>query len=190
MRYVDNQAKFVHSRFSLLVEKVYFNSLIMEGTMLTHASPIEHLSQREIFVFGSNLRGFHGAGAAGFASFGVHGNRWREFGYAQRPDGWAGRWNVKGRGEGLQRGTHGWSYALPTVTSPGARRSIPASTITQSIRTLYTVARRNPSWVFVVAQGTSGGLNGYHAVELAAMFTSAGDIPCNVSFDRDFAKLL
>ncbi len=52
--------------------------------MLTYAGPIVSIAKHKIFVFGSNLQGFHGAGAAGYASFGVFGNRWRDFQYAQR----------------------------------------------------------------------------------------------------------
>ena len=52
---------------------------------------IQTLQPHEIFVFGSNLQGMHGGGAAAVA--------WRKFG-AQM-----------GKGEGL----HGQSYAIPTM---------------------------------------------------------------------------
>ena len=158
--------------------------------MLTHHNIVEELNPHEIFVFGSNLQGFHGAGAAGFASFGVSGNRWREFRYDTKPDGWKGRWNVKGQAEGLQHGTHGWGYALPTVVRPGARRSLTQAQITSSITTLYKVARRNIDWRFLIAFGLSRGLNGYSPNEMAEMFISAGSIPPNLSFNPNFAKLL
>jgi len=159
--------------------------------METYSGIISTLGPRDIFVFGSNLQGFHGAGSAGFASFGVTGNRWREFGYATRPAGWKGRWNIKGQGEGLQRGTHGWSYALPTVTRAGAKRSRTPSEITHSIATLYTVAARNPSWRFLVAASARGGsLNGYSPSEFTSMFRSAGPIPSNVIFESGFASLI
>jgi hypothetical protein len=64
-------------------------------------------------------RGFHGSGAAGFASFGESGNVWRKYDYDKKPVGWKGQWNVKGVAEGLQAGTKGRSYALPTVGFPG-----------------------------------------------------------------------
>lgn len=52
---------------------------------------IQMLGENEIFVFGSNVRGYHGGGAAAFAM--------RRFGA------------VWGQGEGLQ----GQSYAIPTM---------------------------------------------------------------------------
>ena len=57
---------------------------------------ISQLEPGEIFVFGSNIQGMHGGGAALFA--------WRRFGA------------VLGQGEGLQ----GQSYALPTMEGPAA----------------------------------------------------------------------
>jgi len=159
--------------------------------MRTYSGIIRELGPRDIFVFGSNLQGFHGAGSVGFASFGVAGNRWREFGYAQRPSMWKGRWNIKGQGEGLQHGTHGWSYALPTVTKAGAKRSRSFNEIVISIVQLYTVARRNTAWTFfVAASGSGGSLNGYTTEEFAAMFVSAGPIPDNVSFEQSFALII
>ena len=112
--------------------------------MQTYSGLITTLGPRDIFVFGSNLNGFHGAGSAGFATFGVHGNHWRDFDYASKPNGWRGLWTVKGHAEGLQHGTHGWSYALPTVTRPGARRSRSIIQISDSVKQLYTLAMRNP----------------------------------------------
>lgn len=152
---------------------------------------VTELGDHQIFVFGSNFGGFHGAGSAGYASFGVPGNRWREFNYSQKPSGWRGRWNIKGQGEGLQHGTCGWSYALPTVTHAGAKRSRTPQEIEASISQLYTVARRNPRWTFLVAaSGSGGGLNGYSPAEFAAMFAAVGPIPENVSFERGFAGMV
>lgn len=157
--------------------------------MLTYKGFIEKLGAKEIFVFGSNLRGFHGAGSAGFASFGVPGNRWREFGYGRKPNGWRGLWNVKGCAEGLQHGTDGWSYALPTVTRPGVKRSRTADEIIASIEQLYITARANPTWRFLMAFGIGGGHNGYSPDELAKMF-AARPIPKNIIFENKFAKLV
>jgi len=156
--------------------------------MKTHSSPVKSLSKYEIFVFGSNLQGFHGAGAAGFASFGVFGNNWRKFNYAQKPNGWKGLWNVKGKGEGLQQGTIGWSYALPTVIRPGTKRSRTKIQIMESIAKLYNVAERNRKWTFLVAQSNRRGLNGYEPEEMVFMF-KVKPIPDNISFDAEFAQL-
>ena len=160
--------------------------------MHTYSGVINKLGPRDIFVFGSNLYGLHGAGSAGYASFGVAGNRWREFGYAQKPDGWRGLWNVKGQGEGLQHGTVGWSYALPTVARAGAKRSRTPEQIIAAIRRLYDCANRNEQrgWMFFVAQTSRNGLNGYSGVEMASFFREAGPIPNNVAFECGFAALI
>lgn len=52
---------------------------------------IDHLEENEIFVFGSNVNGYHGGGAAAYAI--------QKFGA------------IWGQGEGLQ----GQSYAIPTM---------------------------------------------------------------------------
>ena len=98
----------------------------------TYKSPKLTLSEDEVFVFGANSFGWHGAGAAGFASFGEIGNVWRECSYADKLNGWKGKWNEKGK-LGPQIGTEGKSYAIPTVTRAGAKRSIPLPEIKKSI---------------------------------------------------------
>jgi hypothetical protein len=64
---------------------------------------INDIGARDVFVFGSNLQGFHGAGSAGFASFGVFGNHWREYEYDKKSNGWKGLFNVKGNCTGYQQ---------------------------------------------------------------------------------------
>lgn len=66
------------------------NTQIVNGHRVA-TSPIEGLNENEIFVFGSNIQGMHGGGAAWFAN--------KNFG---------AEWGV---GEGLT----GRSYALPTM---------------------------------------------------------------------------
>ena len=70
---------------------------------------ITKLESNEVFVFGSNLQGYHGAGAAKFASY----------------KGWAIRYT----GEGLMKGPNGYSYALPTVDFHSKIHSRPLSDI-------------------------------------------------------------
>lgn len=155
----------------------------------TYQSPKLTLAEDEVFVFGSNRDGgFHGCGSAGFASFGKAGNVWREFDYASKPNGWKGKWNVKGQSEGPMLGTEGKSYAIPTVTRAGAKRSIPLSDIKKSIEKFYKFAKSRPNLKFFVAQGVEGNLNGYSAQELAEIYS--GEIPSNVYFDSGFASLL
>ena len=155
----------------------------------TYKGWVTKLEHNQVFVFGSNLEGFHGAGSAGYASFGVPGNRWREFEYDKKPNGWRGKWNVKGIGEGFQGGTEGWSYALPTVKRAGAKRSRKPDEIQGSIKKLYEFANKWVELDFFVAQENKMGLNGYGPEEMAEMFMSH-KIPPNVFFEESFAQLL
>lgn len=157
--------------------------------MKTYQGHIEKLDFNEVFVFGSNLDGFHGGGAAGYASFNIAGNHWRKFDYASKPIGWQGKWNVKGCAEGLQHGTNGISYAIPTVTKAGMKRSRSLQDIKTSIEKFYNFAKNNPQYKFFVAQENKVGLNGYLPIEMANIFKSHS-IPDNVYFQEDFAKLL
>lgn len=172
-------------------------STLRNRTLVTYKGKITKLGNKQVFVFGSNLRGFHGGGSAGFASFGVSGNKWREFEYDKKPTGWKGKWNVKGQGEGLQQGTEGMSYALPTVTSPGAKRSLTPDQIAVNVRKFYEEARKNPDLEFLVAYSAdASNLNGYTPKEMADIFVSDkalkgwGDVPLNVFFEEGFAALM
>jgi hypothetical protein len=157
--------------------------------MNTYNGQITTLDKNEVFVFGSNLLGFHGAGSAGFATFNVPGNHWREYDYDEWPDGTQGCWNIKGVGWGYQIGTLGASYAIPTVTQAGKRRSMPLEKIAGHVRTFYNFARALPDWKFFVAQEDKVGYNGYAPDEMAktwGMFR----IPENVWFSDLFAPIL
>ena len=149
---------------------------------------ITELADNQVFVFGSNLDGFHGAGSAGYASFNVFGNHWRDFSYSSKPNGWKGKWNVKGVGEGFQEGEIGKSYALPTVTNAGMKRSRTPSEIRESIMRLYNFAMDHPEWEFLVAQDNKTGLNGYRPEEMRDMF-AAFEIPNNIYFKFEFFEL-
>ena len=157
----------------------------------TYKGYITELKENQVFVFGSNLQGFSGAGSAGNASFGVSGNSWRRFNYANKPNGWKGKWNVKGIGEGIQEGTEGKSYALPTVVRASDRKSLSKEQIKENIQRLYKFAEENKSLEFLVAYRNDGSklLNGYTIEEMAEMFSSF-PIPENIVFEDEFAKLL
>lgn len=152
----------------------------------TYRSPITHLAKDEVFVFGANPQGFHGAGSAGFASFNRFGNVWREEGYANRPNGWQGKWNVKGK-VGPQVGTEGKSYGLITVAKAGAKRSRTEEEMVEEFEKLYACCNRNPRWFFFLAQTGKVGLNGWSPDEMASFMISAGDIPENLHIDETFA---
>lgn len=155
----------------------------------TYKGLITELKENEVFVFGSNLDGFSGAGSAGFASFNEVGNVWRKHDYSNKPNGWKGKWNVKGVAAGYQKGTIGQSYAIPTVTKCGAKRSLSPEQIKSYIKDLYVFASSRKDLIFYVAQENKIGLNGYVPEEMAKMYNCA-DIPDNIYFEEGFAKLL
>lgn len=105
-----------------------------------------------VFIFGSNLQGFHGAGTAGYAMRGESANTWRTCPIMQAAikhgPGFKGKLAVFGEAEGLMQGTQGWSYAIPTVTKPGAKRSIPLATINGAVFTLLECMREHPDYTF------------------------------------------
>jgi hypothetical protein len=158
----------------------------------TYGKMITELGPHQVFVFGSNYQGFHGGGAAGFASFGKTGNVWREEGYGERHNGWRGLWNIKGIFEGLQEGSEGRSYAIPTIVRPGLKRSLNKDQIIDGIKKMYNTAIQHPEWEFLVAGSDTGGdpLNGYTHIEMIAMYVDAGPIPDNVIFSDSYQRLI
>lgn len=107
----------------------------------------------KIFVFGSNLAGRHGAGAA-LHALKHHGA-------------------VYGQGEGLQ----GDSYALPTKDARIRTRNL--EQIKESVQTFISHARRNPMQIFQVTC-IGCGLAGLAHEDIAPMFAHA---PGNCEFD-------
>jgi len=155
----------------------------------TYKGLITSLKKNEVFVFGANEQGFHGAGSAGYASFGIAGNKWRDFNYASKPFGWQGKWNRKGR-LGLQKGIQGMSYALVTVVSAGAKRSLSEEQWLSNIRTLYDCCSNYKHLTFYFAQASTVGLNGVSPIDIARYLIRAGDIPENLAFEEKFAQII
>lgn len=103
---------------------------------------------REIFVFGSNLAGRHGAGSAK-AAVRLHGA-------------------IYGRGVGLQ----GDSYAIPTKDAN--LKTLPLEMIRGYVNGFLAFARVHPEMTFrIVPIGC--GLAGYKPEEIAPMFAGAPD---------------
>jgi exodeoxyribonuclease-5 len=135
----------------------------------TYSGKVTKLAPNQIFVFGSNPEGRHGAGAAKYArdNFGA----------------------IYGQGEGLQ----GQSYGLPTkdlrVKTNNSLKSISPEQIISSIKKLYNLA--NSSYKeFLVSDYSGTNLNGYTGQEMADMFIAAGPIPDNIIFHENFDKLI
>lgn len=105
-----------------------------------------------IFVFGSNLAGIHGAGAAKYAK-----------------DNYGA---VSGVGAGLT----GNSYAIPTKAHP--TQTLPLFKISQYFDEFVSFARGHPEKLFMLTPiGT--GLAGHNKREVWAMIKRAG-VPSNV----------
>lgn len=110
----------------------------------------------EIFVFGSNLAGRHGKGAALYA---------RQYHGA-----------IYGRGEGWQ----GNSYAIPTKDE--RIRTLPLWAIDQYVQTFVSFARANRDMTFRLTP-IGCGLAGYTPEQIAPMFKGA---PSNVIIPDEF----
>lgn len=111
-----------------------------------------------IFVFGSNLAGRHGKGAALYARK----NLGAEYGV----------------GEGLT----GECYALPTKDHKIKTRSL--EDIFKSIKTFISVAKENPDKTFLMTP-VGCGLAGYKTSQIRNLFLRV-EIPMNVVFSKDW----
>lgn len=101
-----------------------------------------------IFVFGSNLAGRHGKGAALWA---------RQH-----------RGAIYGKGEGLQ----GNSYAIPT--KDGNLKTLPLEDIKISIKRFIRFAKKNNKMIFQLTP-VGCGLAGYKRKQIEPMFKGAPD---------------
>lgn len=110
-----------------------------------------------IFVFGSNLAGIHGAGAAAYARI-RHGAVYR-------------------KGEGL----HGSSYALPTKDL--RIKTLPLASVQYHVDKFIDFAKQHPNLEFKVTR-IGCGLAGYTDSQIAPMFK---DAPDNCYFDTAWA---
>lgn len=105
----------------------------------------------DIFVFGSNLRGIHGAGSAA-AALASHGAVW---------------------GEGI--GHYGKSYAIPTKGK--YIEVLPIQEIACHVSNFLKFASHRPEWKFNIVD-IGCGLAGFKVEDIAPLFKGAGD-NCN-----------
>jgi hypothetical protein len=133
----------------------------MEEAMIVYHQDGTIPTDGEIFVFGSNLAGRHGAGAAKIAreKFGAH--------------------------YGISFGMTGQSYAIPT--KDGTLRTLPIYVIKQYVDTFKTITGSpmfsNTRW-FVSRVGC--GLAGYLDEEIAPLFRGAQ----NCSFAEQWKEFI
>jgi len=120
------------------------------------------LAENEVFVFGSNLSGRHGKGAAKTAI------RWgAEYGVA----------------EGLQ----GRTYAIPTVNH-SISRSLSLDEIKPYVERFIVFAKENPGYKFMVTE-IGCGLAGKKVDEIAPLFRNAVGIQ-NIFLPARFWKII
>ena len=117
-----------------------------------------HMKPDEVFIFGSNEAGIHGAGAALLAL--------RQFGA------------IRGQGVGLQ----GRSYGLPTKDDD--LKVLPLESIQEYVNDFLAFARRNPKTKFYMTK-IGCGLAGFSVEDIAPLFQK-NSIPDNVWLPEEF----
>jgi len=113
-----------------------------------------------IFVFGSNVEGIHGAGAARYA-FEEHGAKW-----------------------GIGYGKQGNSFAIPTKWSP--YKTMDLNTIEHFVINFLHFAETHPTYTFQITP-IGCGLAGYTPKDIAPMFRYA---PKNCQLPPEFLEIL
>jgi hypothetical protein len=156
-------------------------------------APVTDLGRDEVFVFGSNATGFHGAGSAGQACRGEAANTWRRDAWFQRAraaqpgaDARVGTWAVFGVARGYQEGRSGSSYAIQTIERPGARRSTTRRVIYRQLMDLVAYAAGHPERTFIVTP-LGEGYSGYTREEMGVVWRELHGrhgIPSNLRFVR------
>ena len=113
---------------------------------------------RNIFVFGANLQGIHGAGAAKIAA------------------------TQYGAVRGIGVGPTGEAYAIPTKSRPtrGTADTLPLAEIANYVASFLEHAQAHPNDRFLVTR-IGCGLAGYSDAEVAPLFK---DPPPNVQLPR------
>jgi len=121
---------------------------------------ITHLENGEIFVFGSNEAGIHGAGAAKLA-FDKFGAVW-----------------------GVGVGHEGKTYAIPTKDRN--IKTMYLDVIYSYVKSFLKYAEENPNFTFLVTE-IGCGLAGYNPKDIAPMFRF---YPLNVVLPKRFVDIL
>ena len=118
-------------------------------TERTTPENIANLKENEIFVFGSNLSGIHGKGAAKTAL----------------------KWGAKWR---QAKGLQGRTYGIPTKDA-SIRRTLTTQEIKPFVDEFIEFAKANENLVFLVTE-VGCGLAGHKPKDIAHLFKKASDI--------------
>jgi len=132
----------------------------MEGRVTSEK--INSLNENEVFVFGSNLSGKHGKGAAKTAMY-KFGAKW-------------------GQAYGLQ----GRSYGIPTKDRNMNVLSIPE--IEHHVRKFISCAKKNPQLTFLVTE-VGCGLSRFSPKQIAPLFADAKNLN-NIHLPKRFWDVL
>lgn len=119
---------------------------------------IKDLSANQIFVFGSNLAGRHGKGAAKTALT------------------WGAKW---GQASGLQ----GRTYGIPTKGT-SMKKVLSVAQIKPFVDEFIEFAKQHPELTFLTTE-IGCGLSGYKPKDIAPLFEQAVDIP-NIHLPKRF----
>lgn len=144
----------------------------------TYKGLITKLEPHQVFVFGANPAGIHGAGAAKAAmAFGA------KYGQGRGHMGQTYGLVTKNLTQDYTEECSGITYRI------AGERSVSVGQIINNILELYLYATKHPELEFMVGYTLSPNLNGYTTEEMATMFSFA-PIPSNIVFNEDFAKLI
>lgn len=163
------KARFIFNPLGQEGHMTYEDVMNLFDSRKTYKGMITSLQPNQIFVFGSNTEGRHGAGAAKTAKdkFGA------KYGQAEGPQG--------------------QSYAIITKDLTKDDKKHPSRTkeqIIEQIHKLYEYAKANPNKEFLVAYSSTGrNLNYYTNQEMAEMFANE-EIPSNIVFEEGFNELV
>jgi hypothetical protein len=119
---------------------------------------ITHLSENEIFIFGSNLKGIHGKGAAKTALT------------------WGAKW---GQASGLQ----GRTYGIPTKGT-SMKKVLSVAQIKPYVDEYIEFARQHPELTFLTTE-IGCGLSKYKPKDIAPLFEKAIEVP-NIYLPKRF----
>lgn len=124
---------------------------------------IEELKDNEIFVFGSNLEGKHGKGAALTAKL---------------------KFSAK---QGVGRGLTGKCYAFPTILKLNPYTIAPLNFITKEVDILEECIKNNLNLIFLITE-IGCGLARYKVEEIAPLFKKLQKYN-NVKFPKSFYEV-
>ena len=162
------------SEFKILLDREWYSSYcqgekadsilkkLKQNKMKYTSENITHLEENEVFVFGSNKAGIHGAGAA----------------YTAR--------NLFGAKSGAGIGPTGSCYALPTKNEHFITMSLPE--IEEEVQDLLRHAQVNKEQTFLITK-IGCGLAGYKEEDIAPMFTEFLMLD-NVTLPKEFCKII